>query len=261
METVFSTYEVHVRDRFDYWHDVACRSIVNHDSQPECRLTFNAAIQAGALADIGLVVFENSPMDISRTLGQAAHATNDEIFVCRQLSGSLALEQNGRRIVLKAGDFTSDRSAPALRGEVFLRVELACFESSAASTGSPGREDARDGSPPHHSVQRRGQSDVIVSRYAAISRRPDATSHRANHQGSGTRPGRHVADQRDGDSQGKIFISSLGCPDECARRDRDATVRSGSRHRHSGCRRQNQRAVRQCCAGTRGHLDHAPHSD
>jgi AraC family transcriptional activator of tynA and feaB len=106
METVFSTSEVHVRDRFDYWHDVACRSIVNHDSQPECRLTFNAAIQAGALADIGLVVFENSPMDISRTPGQAAHATNDEIFLCRQLSGSLALEQNGRRIVLNAGDFT-----------------------------------------------------------------------------------------------------------------------------------------------------------
>jgi AraC family transcriptional regulator, positive regulator of tynA and feaB len=106
METVFSTSEVHVRDRFDYWHDVACRSIVNHESQPECRLTFNAAIQAGALADIGLVVFENSPMDISRTPGHAAHATNDEIFLCRQLSGSLALEQNGRRIVLNAGDFT-----------------------------------------------------------------------------------------------------------------------------------------------------------
>ena len=69
---MFSTSEVHVRDRFDYWHDVACRSIVNHDSQPECRLTFNAAIQAGALADIGLVVFENSPMDISRTPGQRA---------------------------------------------------------------------------------------------------------------------------------------------------------------------------------------------
>src|ERR1700679_4359226 len=106
METVFSTSEVHVRDRFDYWHDVACRSIVNHESPPECRLTFNAAIQAGALADIGLVVFENSPMNISRTPGQASHATNDEIFVCRQLSGSLALEQNGRRVVLKAGDFT-----------------------------------------------------------------------------------------------------------------------------------------------------------
>lgn len=58
------------------------------------------------MADVGLVVFENSPMDISHTPGQAAHATNDEIFVCRQLAGSLALEQNGRRVVLKPGDFT-----------------------------------------------------------------------------------------------------------------------------------------------------------
>ena len=198
METVFSTYEVHVRDRFDYWHDVACRSIVNHNSQPECRLKFNAAIQAGALADVGLVVFENSPMDISHTPGQAAHATNDEIFVCRQLAGSLALEQNGRRSS-KAWRLYADRSAAALRREVLLRVELAYSESSAASVGSPNREDARDGSPPHHGVQRRGQSDVIVSRYAAISRRPDATSRRANHQGSGTRSGRRVADQSDGD--------------------------------------------------------------
>src|SRR6202035_212936 len=70
----------------------------------------------------------------------------------------------------------ADRSAAALRREVFLRVELACSESSAASTGSPRGEDARDRTPPHHSVQRRGQSDVIVSCYAAISRRPDATS-------------------------------------------------------------------------------------
>ena len=32
METVFSTSEVHVRDRFDYWHDVACRSLVTRRS-------------------------------------------------------------------------------------------------------------------------------------------------------------------------------------------------------------------------------------
>ena len=141
MKTVFSTYEVHVRDRFDYWHDVACRSIVNHDSQPECRLTFNAAIQAGALADIGLVVFENSPMDISRTPGQAAHATNDEIFVCRQLSGSLALEQNGRRVVLKAGDFTLINPMLPYVGRFFcgsnllvLKVPRRALEARAGKT-------------------------------------------------------------------------------------------------------------------------------
>ena len=27
METLFSTKDVHARDRFDYWHEVACRRI------------------------------------------------------------------------------------------------------------------------------------------------------------------------------------------------------------------------------------------
>ena len=49
-------------------------------------------------------------MDISRTPGQAAHATNDEIFVCRQLIGSLALEQN--------------------EVQLYVRVFLNCFVAS-----------------------------------------------------------------------------------------------------------------------------------
>jgi AraC-like DNA-binding protein len=50
------------------------------------------------------VVFENSPMYIARTPRQATHATFDEIFVCRQLSGTLTLEQNSRQVVLEPGD-------------------------------------------------------------------------------------------------------------------------------------------------------------
>ena len=178
------------------WHAEASSTMI---SQPECRSTFNAAIQAGALADIGLVVFENSPMDISRTPSQTAHATNDEIFVCRQLLGVAGARAERPEDRSEGWRLYADRSAAALCREVFLRVELACSENSAASTGSPSGEAPRDGSPPHHSVQRRGQSDVIVSRYAAISRRPDATSRRANHQGSDTRSGHRVANQRDGD--------------------------------------------------------------
>ncbi len=261
METVFSTSEVHVRDRFDYWHDVACRSIVNHDSQPECRLTFNAAIQAGALADIGLVVFENSPMDISRTPGQAAHATNDEIFLCRQLSGSLALEQNGRRIVLNAGDFTLIDPLLPYVGRFFCGSNLLVLKV------------------PRRALEARaGKTREMVARHiTACSAEASLTSSflamLPSHAGR-MRPAieQIIRDQvldlvaasltnGDWNRQGKIFLSSLGCPNECARRDRDATVRSGSRHRHSGRRCQNQRAVRQCCAGTRGHLDHAPHSD
>ncbi len=106
METLFTTDDVHPRDRFAYWHEVACRNIVDHDSEPVSRLTFEAAIEAAALADLGLVVFGSSAMTVSRTPRQAARATSDELFVCRQLSGVLTLEQHGREVVLDSGDVT-----------------------------------------------------------------------------------------------------------------------------------------------------------
>jgi hypothetical protein len=37
LKTIFSTTGVHARERFDYWHDVACKNLVEHDSNPECR--------------------------------------------------------------------------------------------------------------------------------------------------------------------------------------------------------------------------------
>ena len=32
MKTVFSTKLVHPRDKFDFWHSVACKTVVDHDS-------------------------------------------------------------------------------------------------------------------------------------------------------------------------------------------------------------------------------------
>jgi AraC family transcriptional regulator, positive regulator of tynA and feaB len=106
MEQLFSTETVHPRDRFDYWHDVACRNLLTHDSRAEGRLKFQAAIYAGRLADLGLILFNNSPMSVSRTPHQIARATSEELFVCRQMSGLLALKQNGREIAIEAGDVT-----------------------------------------------------------------------------------------------------------------------------------------------------------
>jgi AraC family transcriptional activator of tynA and feaB len=106
MEILFSTSDVHPRDRFDYWHEVACQTLVKHDSKPECRSTFQASLKTGLLADVGLVMFDNSPMNVVRTKHQITRATTDALFVCRQFSGVLALEQNGNEAVLEAGDFT-----------------------------------------------------------------------------------------------------------------------------------------------------------
>jgi len=106
VKTIFSTTDVHARERFDYWHDVACKNLVEHDSNPGCRQTFQAELQSEGLADLGLVLFENSPMTVSHTARHMAHASTDELFVCRQIAGVLALEQDNREVVLESGDFT-----------------------------------------------------------------------------------------------------------------------------------------------------------
>lgn len=106
MERLFSTAQVHPRDRFDYWHSVACKNLIVHDATPECRPTFQAELHAGAFADLGLVLFETSPMRVSHIRYHCARMQSDEAFVCRLISGQLVLEQAGREVVMEAGDMT-----------------------------------------------------------------------------------------------------------------------------------------------------------
>jgi AraC family transcriptional activator of tynA and feaB len=106
VKTVFSTKKVHCRDRFDFWHSVACKNLVDHNSRTECRLSFDAEIETGSLGNLELVLFHNSPMEVSHTAHHVAHARADDLFVCRQVIGALFLEQDTRDVVLEAGDLT-----------------------------------------------------------------------------------------------------------------------------------------------------------
>lgn len=106
METVFTTDHVHQRDRFDYWHEVACRDVVAHDSRPDCRGTFSAELRAGAIGSLDLVSFRNSGMTVDHAMRHLSRTSHDEIFLCRQFRQRLALEQNGRQVVLEPGDIT-----------------------------------------------------------------------------------------------------------------------------------------------------------
>ena len=106
MQKLFLTQELHPRDKFDFWHDVACKSIVDHSSRPQSRRDFRAELEHGLFADIDLILFENSPMEISHTKRHVASSNNDHLFICRQITGALSLEQNARAITLRAGDFT-----------------------------------------------------------------------------------------------------------------------------------------------------------
>jgi AraC family transcriptional regulator, positive regulator of tynA and feaB len=103
VKTIFSTSSVHPRDRFDYWHSLACREIVSHDSLPENRATFQAEIRAAKFGNLDLVEFSNSPMQVSHTLAHAERTRPDTMFLCYQLSGSVLIVQNAREVNLDAG--------------------------------------------------------------------------------------------------------------------------------------------------------------
>src|ERR1700722_18001350 len=103
VETIFSTSSVHPRDRFDYWHSLACKEIIGHDSLPENRATFQAEIKAAKFGKLDLVEFSNSPMRVSHTLAQAERTRPDTVFLCYQLSGSVLIVQDAREASLDVG--------------------------------------------------------------------------------------------------------------------------------------------------------------
>ena len=124
MDKLFSTAGLHPRDRFDYWHSVACKNVAGHSSKPACRQTFNAELESGDLGDIRLVMFKNSPMEVVRSVQHLAHADGDELFFCRQVSGTLALEQAGRQLILAAGDVALIDPLLPYKGKFFAESKL-----------------------------------------------------------------------------------------------------------------------------------------
>jgi AraC-like DNA-binding protein len=97
---------LHPRDKFDFWHSVACRNLVEHDSRADSAVSFDAEIETGFLGNLELVLFRNSPMHVSHTARHASHAAGDHLFICRQIAGELSLEQDTHQVLLRPGDLT-----------------------------------------------------------------------------------------------------------------------------------------------------------
>jgi AraC family transcriptional activator of tynA and feaB len=117
MRTLFSTNDVHPRDGYDYYHEVLCKRIIEHDCTPESPQRFRAELQAGALADVDIVYYENEPMLNDVTVRHVAHANADELLVRRQIAGVFVAEQDSREVVLEAGDITLFDPRRPMRGK------------------------------------------------------------------------------------------------------------------------------------------------
>ena len=124
LATVFTTAGVHPRDRFEFWHEALCKRVIEHDSRPQSRLNFHAELRAGALADTGIFLLDSSPMVVAHAMPHIRQTTTDDLFLCRQVAGTLTMGQHGRDAMLNPGDFALlDTRAPYV-GEYFAGSQL-----------------------------------------------------------------------------------------------------------------------------------------
>lgn len=105
MKEIFSTAGLHARDRFDCWHEVACREFVGHRSRPVGEQGFDASLTDASLEGLPLLLLQNSPMDVTRARKDIVNAQSDDLYVCVQMSGTQRLEQLGRQVTLQDNDF------------------------------------------------------------------------------------------------------------------------------------------------------------
>jgi AraC-like DNA-binding protein len=103
MATLFSTHDVHPRERVSYWREVATRAYARHEFTSPRRSAFLGTIRSGFLAALGVALFECDPCAVSRTPSDAAFDGSDELLIFLQVAGKSIIEQDERHAVNEPG--------------------------------------------------------------------------------------------------------------------------------------------------------------
>lgn len=104
MKLLFSTNSVHPRDRLAFWHEEATKAFVAHKFSTPIRRNFQAEVSVGSLGNVGLALFKSNEARVVRSQSCLRFADDDDIHLCRQISGSMTMHQDGRDAATKPGD-------------------------------------------------------------------------------------------------------------------------------------------------------------
>jgi AraC family transcriptional regulator, positive regulator of tynA and feaB len=105
MTAVYSTLDIHPRERLSYWLDVATKAFVRHEFHSSAGPSFEGALRAGSLAGLGVATIECDPCEVGRTALDIARDDSDELLLSLQLGGKMILVQDGREAVNDRGSF------------------------------------------------------------------------------------------------------------------------------------------------------------
>ena len=105
MAIVYSTTDVHPRDRLTYWLEVATKAFVKHEFASLNGRSYLGDIRAGSLDGLGVSAFECDACKVTRTARDIARGDSDDILLCLQLSGKGVFTQESRQAINTCGSF------------------------------------------------------------------------------------------------------------------------------------------------------------
>jgi AraC family transcriptional activator of tynA and feaB len=131
-----STSAVAPRERFDYWHDVVCRNLVDLDYRLIGEGQFDATFHAMPVNALQLCRIQASPHSAVRSSAGISRTESASVVFNFVLSGSLIAEQDGRVARLKVGDGAlcdADRPYKLVSSEAFEIASIRIPRQSVAS--------------------------------------------------------------------------------------------------------------------------------
>ena len=92
------------REKFDYWHDVVCRNLVDLDYERVGAEPFEATFSGTKLAALNISRIQAAPHNAARTKEGIARIGSDSLVFNFVMSGRLCAEQDGRATILGVGE-------------------------------------------------------------------------------------------------------------------------------------------------------------
>ncbi len=127
------------RDKFSYWNEVICRTVVDLDCRPIAQPHFEASIGGFDAPGLGVYDIHTYAHLVYRDKAEISRLDNDALIINYVTAGRLHSEQDGRAIELQAGRRRGQRCRapvfPELRPTAGLRQREGLQVGAAAPRG------------------------------------------------------------------------------------------------------------------------------
>jgi AraC-like DNA-binding protein len=104
VKLLFSTKSVHPRDRLAFWREEATKALVAHEFSTPIGRNYHGEISASSLGNLALAALRSDEARVVRSQRCLKLADDDDVLLCRQVSGSMRMHQDGRDAVSRPGD-------------------------------------------------------------------------------------------------------------------------------------------------------------